>query len=93
MDKENIQQRIGEIETAMQAADFWSDKHVAQAMIKELGELKDSLEGLGKYDKGNAVITIFAGAGGDDAEDFCCDAAPDVYEVHRAPGMAHQLSP
>lgn len=39
-------------------------------MIRELQDLKDALEGVGKYDKGNAVMTIFAGAGGDDAEDF-----------------------
>jgi peptide chain release factor 2 len=70
MDKEKIQQRIMEIEQAMAQGDFWNDKHAAQAMIRELQELKDSLQGLGKYDKGNAVITIFAGAGGDDAEDF-----------------------
>lgn len=54
----------------MTDADFWADKTKAQAMIRELGELKDLLEGAGKYDKGNAVMTIFAGAGGDDAEDF-----------------------
>lgn len=54
----------------MNGSDFWSDKNAAQAMIKELAELKDNLEGFGKYDKGNAVVTIFAGAGGDDAEDF-----------------------
>lgn len=70
MDKETINNRILEIEMAMQGADFWSDKDKAQAMLRELSELKDSLEGLGKYDKGNAIITIFAGAGGDDAEDF-----------------------
>lgn len=70
MDKELMQKRIAEIEAAMNGADFWADKHAAQAMIRELGELKDSLEGFGKYDKGSAVITIFAGAGGDDAEDF-----------------------
>lgn len=70
MNKETIAARIAEIETAMGQADFWNDKTKAQGMIKELQELKDSLEGLGKYDKGNAVITIYAGAGGDDAEDF-----------------------
>ncbi len=70
MNKDAITERIVVIEQAMSGGDFWNDKHVAQAMIKELQELKDSLEGLGKYDKGNAVITIFAGAGGDDSEDF-----------------------
>lgn len=70
MDKDQIQERIIHIEAAMADGDFWSDKVRAQAQIKELGELKDLLEGLGKYDKGNAVMTIFAGAGGDDSEDF-----------------------
>jgi peptide chain release factor 2 len=70
MTKEERTQRIAEIETAMNASDFWADKHAAQAMIKEMQDLKDAIDGLGAYDKGNAVITIFAGAGGDDAEDF-----------------------
>lgn len=54
----------------MQASDFWSDKDSAQGAIKELQNLKNELEGVGKYDKGDAVVTIFSGAGGDDAEDF-----------------------
>lgn len=70
MEKEHIQEKIVAIETAMIEADFWSDKVEAQALIKELQTLKDALEGVGKYDKGNAVVTLFAGAGGDDAEDF-----------------------
>lgn len=70
MEKEQIQERINHIEAAMADAGFWSDKVLAQAMIRELSELKDSLLGTDKYDKGNAVMTIFAGAGGDDAEDF-----------------------
>ena len=69
-DKDNVKARIEEIETAMQAADFWSNPQKAQGMIKELQDLKDALEGIGKFDKGNAVMTIFSGAGGDDAEDF-----------------------
>ncbi len=70
MSKELIQKEIADIETAMVAPDFWSDKTRAQAMIKRLQELKDSADGLGKYDRGNAVVTIFSGAGGDDAEDW-----------------------
>ena len=34
------------------------------------GKLKKRLFFSGKYDKGDAVITIYAGAGGDDAEDW-----------------------
>lgn len=62
--------RIKEIEDAMQSADFWSDVARAQAMIKELQELRMEAEGGGKYDQANAIITIFSGAGGDDSEDF-----------------------
>ncbi len=70
MDKDAINERIIHIEAAMAAADFWSDVPRAQAQIKELQELKDMLMGGAKYDKGNAIMTIFSGAGGDDAEDF-----------------------
>ncbi len=54
----------------MSSADFWSDKAKAQSVIREIADLKDKLEGAGKYDKGSAVVTIISGAGGDDAEDF-----------------------
>ena len=67
---EEIKKRIEDIEVEMTKADFWLDKDKAQASIKELQTLKDNLEGVGKYDKGDAVMTIFSGAGGDDAEDF-----------------------
>jgi peptide chain release factor 2 len=70
MDKENIQKKIEELEERMGKPDFWSDKTAAQETIKKIQELKDELEGIGKYDKGDAVMTIFSGAGGDDAEDF-----------------------
>lgn len=50
--------------------DFWNEPQKAQAMIRELQTLKDAVLGKGKYDRVNAILTIVAGAGGDDAEDF-----------------------
>ena len=69
-DKEKIQEKIAALETAMAAGDFWADKNKAQTTIRELGVLKAELEGVGKYDKGDAILSILSGAGGDDAEDF-----------------------
>lgn len=70
MNKDELQVKIIELEQAMYAPDFWSDKDRAQSVLKEIEELKGKLEGTGKYDKGDAVLSIFTGAGGDDAEDF-----------------------
>jgi len=67
---EEIKRKIEEIEQAMGSAEFWADKDKAQTTIRELEILKSELLGVGKYDKGGAVMTIFSGAGGDDAEDF-----------------------
>ena len=69
-ERDDKKRRIKEIEIAMTQPDFWSNKDKAQELIRELNNLKTELEGIGKYDKGDAVITILAGAGGDDAEDF-----------------------
>ena len=73
MNKEQILARISEIETAMNGHDFWADKNKAQALVRELQDMKAEAESGGphaKYDKGDAIMTIFSGAGGDDAEDF-----------------------
>ncbi len=67
---EDINNKIIELEGEMSSADFWLDKNKAQEKIKELQELKEKRDGLGKFDKGNAIVTIISGAGGDDAEDF-----------------------
>jgi len=69
-EKANIEQKIEELEKQMVEPDFWADKDRAQTIIKEIQKLKDELEGVGQYDKGDAVMTIFSGAGGDDSEDF-----------------------
>jgi peptide chain release factor 2 len=68
--QDNLEKEIKKLEAEMQKADFWNDKNKAQAILKELAELKAKKEGVNKYDKGNAIITIISGAGGDDAEDF-----------------------
>lgn len=70
MKKEDIEAKIAELEAQMSAGDFWTNKDKAQATIKEIQNLKDSLSGIGKYDKGDAILAILSGAGGDDAEDF-----------------------
>lgn len=70
MNTHDTQKRISEIEANMSKQDFWSNKEQAQQQLSELAHLKEELLGDKKYDVGNAVIAIFAGAGGDDAEDF-----------------------
>jgi len=70
LDTNEIQKKIEELESTMNSPDFWTDKNKAQEVLRELADLKSQKEGLGKYDKGNAILTIISGAGGDDAEDF-----------------------
>jgi len=69
-DTKKIEEEITRLEAEMQSPDFWNDKNKAQATLRELEDLRNKKEGLGKYDKGNAILTIISGAGGDDAEDF-----------------------
>ncbi len=58
------------MEQEMLDPNFWRNKELAQSKIRELQDLKNELEGFGKYDRENAIISIFSGAGGDDAEDW-----------------------
>lgn len=68
--KEQLQNELNELEAAMLLPDFWSHKEKAQASIKRIAELKVLIAGGSKYDGGDAIMTIFSGAGGDDSEDF-----------------------
>jgi len=68
--REALTEKIADMEARMADPHFWEDKDRAQELLKEYNDLKQNLRDLNPYDKGNAVLTIFAGAGGDDAEDF-----------------------
>lgn len=70
---EELKKKIEELERLMGEPGFWDDKEKAQALVREYQDLKEAVESGGtggKYDRGNAVLTIFSGAGGDDSEDF-----------------------
>ncbi|HEV8677436.1 MAG TPA: PCRF domain-containing protein [Candidatus Paceibacterota bacterium] len=79
MEKKDRDARMQELEAAMAAPDFWSNPSEAQSLIKELQDLKIEAEGGTAYDRGAAIMTIVAGAGGDDAEDF----AHMLFEMYR----------
>lgn len=69
MTTNEIKTRIDEIEQAMVAPDFWIDAEKAKLMMRELQDLKQELIA-SDYSHMDAILTIIAGAGGDDAEDF-----------------------
>ncbi len=69
-DIEGLKKEIEILESKMMEGDFWNDKIKAQSIIKRIGDLKNEILGGEKYDKGDAILSILSGAGGDDAEDF-----------------------
>ncbi|MEK7635299.1 MAG: PCRF domain-containing protein [Patescibacteria group bacterium] len=91
MDKQEIEQKIKELEEEMVQPDFWSDKEKAQATIKEIQKLKDELEGVGQYDKGDALMTIFSGAGGDDSEDFSAMLLRMYFKYFENKGWGYEI--
>ena len=78
--EENLDQEIALLEADMNDISFWNNKERAQTTIKRLKELKDRKEGVNALDKGSAVLSILAGAGGDDSEDF----ARMLFEMYSA---------
>ncbi len=66
----DTEKQLAELEKEMLDPSFWQNKTRAQDVLKKINELKEKQKSKNKYDKGDAVVTIFAGAGGDDAEDW-----------------------
>ena len=61
------EERLQELELLMEQPEFWSDKERAQEVVAEYTALKARASEVQAFP---AIITIVAGAGGDDAEDF-----------------------
>lgn len=66
----DLKKQIETMEAQMALPEFWLDKERAQAVLKEHAALKAKLAEGEKYERGPAIMTVFSGAGGDDAEDF-----------------------
>ena len=78
--EDNFDELIANLEEAMNDVAFWNDKEKAKASIRHLKELKEKRDGVSSLDKGNAIMSILAGAGGDDSEDF----ARMLFEMYQA---------
>jgi peptide chain release factor 2 len=68
--KDGLHNEIRQIEESMIEFGFWDDKIKAEESLKKLKQLKSMLEGEEGLLRGNAIMNIIAGAGGDDSEDF-----------------------
>ncbi len=70
MNSENLKTEIANLEVRMSESDFWLDADKAKNDVKRYEELKTKLREEEDILKGNAIVNIFTGAGGDDAEDW-----------------------
>lgn len=62
--------KLEEIENLMSSQFFWEDKEEARKILKEYQVLREEHANAMSLLKGNCIINIFTGAGGDDAEDW-----------------------
>ena len=89
-----LKNELDALEKAMQAPDFWQSKQKAVKIQKDYSALKEKLELIaqakdekeikkllmaGKYDAHPAFLSVYAGAGGRDAEDW----AVMVFEMYQ----------
>lgn len=66
----DVKKLIENLEKKMSEDDFWNDPEKAKEEIKKYEEFKTELRKQEEILKGGAIINIFTGAGGDDAEDW-----------------------
>lgn len=65
-----IKKQIEELEIRNLSTDFWNDPEKAKSEVKKYEDLKSKLREEEEILKGGAIVNIFTGAGGDDAEDW-----------------------
>lgn len=70
MNSENLKKEIEELEIKMGEMDFWNNSEKAKQEVKKYEDLKGELRKQEEILKSGAIINIFTGAGGDDAEDW-----------------------
>lgn len=70
MNADKIKKEIESIEQKMAEMDFWNDPETAKLEMKRYEDLKSELRKQEDILKGGAIVNIFTGAGGDDAEDW-----------------------
>lgn len=61
------------------------------AMGKNIAALETEILFAGKYDKGNSVLSVYAGAGGKDAEDWSALRYSRCQRSNRTLHFSHQL--
>jgi len=65
-----LEEEITDIEQKMAEGEFWNDVESAKVVMKRYEELKAEARKQEEILKGGAIVNIFTGAGGDDAEDW-----------------------
>jgi integrase len=96
MQKQDLEENISKIEIQMASGDFWADKEKAQLVLKKYQDLKQQLAELAAIERGNCILNIFTGAGGDDAEDWTrmllemlAEPTRSLFLFHRSDGYRH----
>jgi len=66
----DLHNEILDIEQKMAEGEFWNDVERSKGVMKRYEELKAEVRKQEEILKGGAIVNIFTGAGGDDAEDW-----------------------